>query len=397
MGFTTAELMAVLGKRNIPGFYYKEVEDWLMRMTSTTISSEGIVYLAGRKSWANDTFHVFERAVTMGKELPDGGVADKHYVWLSDWQLENINSQFLLSVDLEQYSKLRNYIGRTLVPVLQIWLYASRHEGYYSKRYDEFCQHLNIKQYPHLSQIKQVLSPSLDELVQYGYLTRWDVVPMRTEDGYKVCLWHGERFGAEKPRAERLVAAPVKAEAGASAAGVVAALAERGIAAATARRLAEGAGEAILDQLEWGDWLVGQSGGKFFNPPGFYVYLIRNRVMPPAGFETSRMKARKEEARGARDREYGQRLEMEGAYREYREKEIGRFIRENYPSGYLRQATERKKKELLKSQKSAGLWPPKTLEEVAENAVRGEIGRQVTLESFEAFCARADRQLELGL
>ena len=88
---------------------------------------------------------------------------------------------------------------------------------------------------------------------------------------------------------------------------------------------------------------------------------------------------------------------MEGAYREYREKEIGRFIRENYPSGYLRQATERKKKELLKSQKSASLWPPKTLEEVAENAVRGEIGRQVTLESFEEFCARADRQLELGL
>ena len=173
--------MAVLGKRNIAGFYYKEVEDWLMRMTSTTISSEGIVFLAGRKSWAYDTFHVFERAVTMGKELPDGGIADKHYVWLSEWQLENINSQFLLSVDLEQYSKLRNYIARTLVPVLQIWLYASRHEGFYSKRYDEFCQHLNIKQYRHISQIKQVLSPSLDELVRYGYLTRWDVVPIRTK------------------------------------------------------------------------------------------------------------------------------------------------------------------------------------------------------------------------
>ena len=75
--FSTAELLRLLGKRIRTGKNYDDVGEWLKRMTSTAIVSEGAVYYAGRKTWATDTFHVFERSVSFGRELPDGTIADQ--------------------------------------------------------------------------------------------------------------------------------------------------------------------------------------------------------------------------------------------------------------------------------------------------------------------------------
>ena len=52
--------------------------------------------------------------------MPDGTTADRNYVWLSEWQLENINHNFLLPIDFEAYKQLRNHIAKALVPLLQI-------------------------------------------------------------------------------------------------------------------------------------------------------------------------------------------------------------------------------------------------------------------------------------
>jgi len=126
--------------------------------------------------------------------LPDGTVADKNYVWLSEWQLENINSNHLLPIDFESYKKLKNHIAKALVPILQIWLYTTQDEGVFEKRYEKFCQHLNISEYKHLSKIKEKLSPALNELVEYGYLSSWEIEKTADDKGYKVTLYHGEKF-----------------------------------------------------------------------------------------------------------------------------------------------------------------------------------------------------------
>src|SRR5207302_361525 len=81
------------------GKNYKDICEWLDVMTATTIVSDGVVYIAGQKRFARDRFHVFDRAVSVGKELPDGSIADANYVWLSEWQLENINQNYLIPID----------------------------------------------------------------------------------------------------------------------------------------------------------------------------------------------------------------------------------------------------------------------------------------------------------
>jgi len=153
IGFTSAKLLRILGLRVRAGKNYDDIAEWAKRMTLTGICSEGVVYFAGKKAWATDTFHVFDRFVSYGKELPDGRIADKNYIWLSEWQLENINSNYLLPLDFDAYRRLRNHIAKALVPLLQIWLYASREHGRFEKRYNDLCQILNVRQYPHVSRI----------------------------------------------------------------------------------------------------------------------------------------------------------------------------------------------------------------------------------------------------
>jgi Replication initiator protein A len=68
--FTSARMLKQLGLKR-SGKNYREIADWLERMTLTGIRSEGAVYFAGRKKYGRDTFTVFTRSVTVGQEMPD--------------------------------------------------------------------------------------------------------------------------------------------------------------------------------------------------------------------------------------------------------------------------------------------------------------------------------------
>lgn len=201
--FTTAELLKLLDKTDA-GINYKEVQEWLDVMKSTTVKSKGAIYLAGRKRFGSDSFSIFDRAKTIGDELDDGTIADKNYVWLSSWYLENLNNYYLLPIDFENYKLLKNNISKALIPLLQIWLYASREVGRFEKRYSEICQTLNIKQYKHLSDIKRFFGKSLDELLKYQYLETWQVEKTADKKDFKIILHHGLKFHSDRARAKRL-------------------------------------------------------------------------------------------------------------------------------------------------------------------------------------------------
>jgi hypothetical protein len=135
----------------------------------------------------------------MGESLPDGTVATKNYVWLSEWQLNSINSNHInsnhtLPIDMEVYRRLRNHIAKALVPYLQIWLCTSRAEGCFVKRYDQLCQLLGLQPQKHASRIRQQLGPSLDELREHGYIGSWTLAETRDGRGFKVELYHGTKF-----------------------------------------------------------------------------------------------------------------------------------------------------------------------------------------------------------
>lgn len=173
--FTSAELLRILGRRVTAGKNYEDIGQWMQRMVLTGIRSEGTLYLAGRRTWASGILRVFERAVSFGSPLPDGSLADRNYVWLSDWQLENIQHNHLMAVDLGAYRSLKNHIAKTLVPLLQTWLAATHDEGVLIKPYSHLCQTLHITRYHHPSKILEKLAPSLDELRAARYFSSWSL------------------------------------------------------------------------------------------------------------------------------------------------------------------------------------------------------------------------------
>jgi hypothetical protein len=193
VAFTSAELLQLLGHTD-GGSNFKDVEEWCDVMASTYIKSEGAMWIAGKKKFASDSFVIFQRVRRTGQELDDGTTADKNYVWLSDWYLENINAFYLLPIDFDTYKQLKNNIAKALIPLLQIWLFASREQGVFEKRYDEICQILNITQYAYPSKIKEKLAPSLNELIQQDYLSAWEVAETADQTGYKIIFWHGRKF-----------------------------------------------------------------------------------------------------------------------------------------------------------------------------------------------------------
>lgn len=194
IGFTSAQILRLQGKSAISGYHYKELEKQLMRIKTTTIISENAIFLAGRKIWAKDAFNVIDRITFLGNQLPDGTIADKNYIWLSEWQIENINNNWLLPVDYENYKKLKSRIAKVLLPLLQIWLYATREDGFFEKRYNELCQLLNIHHFQYFSDIKRQLSTPLDEFKSNGYLANWKIKETNNESGYKIVFYHGHKF-----------------------------------------------------------------------------------------------------------------------------------------------------------------------------------------------------------
>ena len=392
VGFTAAQLLRVLGKAK-SGKSYEEISDWMKRMTATTVNA--VVYLAGRKAWVDDTFHVFDRAVSMGTELPDGRVAGMNYIWLSDWQLENINAHYQYPIDLHTYFQLRSHIAKALVPLLQVWLHASMKRGRFEKNYADLCQILNIKHYTHASKIKLGLGPSLDELVKHAYLASWDIEPTADQRDFKLIFVHGAKFFSDRELRQGVKDGLVPAL---HYGPLLQELVSRGVHEEQARKLlaAIPADQPVRDQLEYGDFLLRTSPkGSFRNPPGFYMYLLRDGVMPPADFETSRVKNQRELSLSDQMAQEAQQMKKEIAYEEYRRSEVERYIDQNLGEGDIRRAMEESMRDVTAHFPESSRWPKKTIEEVAAQRFRAKLANELPLPSFEEFCTQYAGQLDL--
>jgi hypothetical protein len=386
VGFTSTQLLTVLGIKDA-GNNYQDIHEWLQRMTLTGINSKGIVYMARRKTWVSDTFHVFDRVVTMGSTLPDGTSADKNYVWLSDWQLENINSNYLLPIDLDTYRKLRNQIAKILVPLLQVWLYASRAEGRFEKRYPELCEILDIVCHKHLSLIRRQLEPSLTELTDHGYLAAWSIQP--TVDGreFKLVATHGDKFYRDQ-KIRNGVTPAAQIEGGT--APVLKQLTDRGINEVQAQRLLRSLqpDQPVRDQLEYGDYLIWKSRSTIKNAPGFYVYLLRQNIAPPDDFETStRTEARKRTAEKEAE-ESRRRILLEDRYHDYCRDKV---------RAHLKTLGEDVQQHLLAEKMRSvrrqwGHLPAATIEELAQRQLETELRGKLALPTLEQFATRSPQE-----
>ena len=385
VSFSSAELLQILGITK-GGNNYEDIYAWLGRMSATTIQSEGVVYLAKRKVYARDMFHVFDRVVVTGGTLPDGRQADRNYVWLSSWQLENINGNYLLPVDFETYRRLSNPIAKALVPLLQQWLYASRSDGRFEKRYEDLCDLLDLRRQAYQSYIERQLGPSLDELVKFGYLANWSIG--NTNDGrdFKIVACHGPKFFADL-RAR--VNSPSAAGELDQSPALLEALVSRGVGESQARRLLRSlpAGQPIMDQIEYIDSIVRK--GRIANPPGLFVTMLRNNEPVPEDFETSRRRTDRERSRQAYLAVQSARWELQQRYERHVAEELERHIEELGAGEFAGRIAA----ESAKVRKDYPLMTGEQVESLAAQRVRRELREGLDLATFEEFSRNPQEKL----
>ena len=173
---------------------------------------------------------------------------------------------------------------------------------------------------------------------------------------------------------------------------------KRGISEKTSHDLLAGVaiGQQILDQLEWGDYQIRQAPrGKFYNPAGLYIRLIRENVKPPENFESSRKRQVREAADRAWHQEQEEKARLEVAYIEYRDQTIERYIQKNYSKEFYASSVRAKEVELLKQDRQLkDKWNDQTLTHIAERRLRHDIAARIPLLSFEEFYNRQRHERE---
>jgi len=385
VGFTSTQMLSVLGIKDA-GNNYQDIHDWLQRMTLTGINSKGVVYFSRRKAWVSDTFHVFDRVIALGAQMPDGSVADRNYVWLSDWQLENVNSNYVLPIDFDTYRQLRNHIAKVLVPLLQLWLYASRSEGRFEKKYGDLCEILNITRHQPLSLIRRQLEPSLAELQRHEYLAEFRIESTADGRDYKLVATHGAKFYRDQRIRAVLPSTEPPRQRTEEESELLAELINRGVVESQARRLLRSipVDRPVLEQLEYADHLIERGRGAIANPPGFYLYILRQNIRPPAGFESARERRRKAAASSLPGDGSALSRRQELDYEQHCRAQVARHL-EAMPAA---EREARLAEQLAELRRKWRRLPPATLREMAEATLLRSLRETLPLPTWEQFVQR---------
>jgi hypothetical protein len=308
----------LLGLRD-SGQVYRDIKTALQRIVATTIESKGTFSDKGRKRWREATFHLYDKVVFTGEDLPDGEVADTNYLFVDSWYLDNINARYVRPLDYTYYRSLHSPIASRLYELLGVKFYGMGNLPSIRYRYSTLCQLLPVKQQRYASDAKRNLHTAHQELINTGFLNNveWDGIDAEKHDWY-VSYYPGTRAKEEIQRFSKQVAlpppedsveatsvaAPVAPQPTASDANdVVNALQKFGITKKQAQKLAkEHPEEDILKQLDIVKWLVAQKSPLVAkNPQGYLVKAIEEDYPPPPQYQR----------KGQQDKEAAERQQRE--------------------------------------------------------------------------------------
>lgn len=388
--FSGYQLLKELGL-TFSGENYEDINRWGQRMADTTITSEQVIYLAARRKYANQTVHVFRSFVRTGQSGADGeGRKEQYEVTLEDWLLENLNQSYVIPEDFNTYRRLKRATAKGIFGYLHLWFHASQGRAV-EKDYAELCVLLNTPVYRHISKITETMGKSLDELASVGYLSRWEIRRMVSKEGLKLVLTPGDEILHVLAIVHgRKLGGPVdgRAELNTMQSEAAAKLSELGVSDAKAHELTRaGNGEQILDQIEYGHYLLNRDRrGKIDNPAGFLIYLIENRLPVPESFPTTRRKRRMEQAGADESDRVLHRIRLEESFENYIGAAVEEELQRRFPDKLLEKQIEKIRSNRVREDERFSNMHPSFQRPITEQLLRQELRESMTLPSFEEWC-----------
>jgi len=261
------------------------------------------------------------------------------------------------------------------------------------KKYPSLCQLLNIRAYPHLSKARSVLEPAMDELMNIGYLSSWELSRTARGTEFKLLLSPGKRL-LSMPNFSSAINPEARAALDARLPSWVEELVRRGVAERRARQLALDIPDEqpVLDQIEYAEHLIQEDRrgrGRISNPPGFLIWAIESDLAVPAEFETSRKRRLREAQQQAEDEERFRILQLENDYDEFCQQQVQRRLEADYAGERLENALREQMKTIKREQPE---WfarvPEATRREIALSRLKATIRETLNLPGMEQWSKR---------
>ena len=135
-----------------------------------------------------------------------------------------------------------------------------------------------------------------------------------------------------------------------------------------------------MDQIEWGDEILRTAPkGKFFNPPGLYVYLIRENIIPPLEFESSRKRELRMGNRADRNAEELDQMRLQLEYEDYCAREVETYLTGAFKPEALTKQVNARAATLAAEYPSAEFMLPEQRLSLARQLICREIRRELQL------------------
>ncbi len=197
--FSIYKLARLTDHRSDSASLYINIRESIERIIATTIKSEGSFFLKDEKRWLGKVFHIYESAIFMGREMPDGSVADSNYLWLGREYLRNINAQYTRPLDYIYLTRLKSELASRLYELLSGKFYGlPEKENYLRISYSRLCQTLPLAEQKYYSKAREKLDPAHEELIKTGYLSRVIYQRYKRRKSFNIKYYLGERARREK-------------------------------------------------------------------------------------------------------------------------------------------------------------------------------------------------------
>ncbi len=197
--FSIYKLARLTDHRSDSASLYANIRESIERIIATTIKSEGSFFLKDEKRWLGKVFHIYESAVFMGREMPNGNVADSNYLWLGKEYLRNINAQYTRPLDYTYLTGLKGELASRLYELLSGKFYGlPEKEDYLRISYSNLCQTVPLTEQRYYSKAREKLDPAHEELIRTGYLARVIYQRYRRRKSFNIKYYLGERARREK-------------------------------------------------------------------------------------------------------------------------------------------------------------------------------------------------------
>jgi len=180
------------------------IQKALQNLVTASITTQGTFQLKENKSkrFLKDTFHLYDRVIYKGEELPEGGVADCIYIMLGSWYLSNVNNNYVIPIDWGFYNRLQGTRTTRMYEFFSIYFFVALENrlNYYDIRYSKICDYFPLVRYHKYGEARRQLKGSHESLLRCKYLSEVEWLDTHEKDDWIIRYWIGERARDEYER-----------------------------------------------------------------------------------------------------------------------------------------------------------------------------------------------------